>query len=104
MMELGGAFGLGIGARLLGREIFKLIPFAGSAVAGAYAAASTYALGCTLCKYFGWMRAGNVPDAATLRAFYAEELAEGRRRFAEFLKQGNQASAHFRAARSKASP
>ncbi len=88
--ELGGALGGGILVRLLGRELLKFIPVVGSAVGSLYAAATTYALGVTLCWYFAQKRMGNVPDAATLRKVYAKEQLEGRRRFEEILKHRNQ--------------
>ena len=52
MAEVAGAMGVGYLIRLGGRELLKFIPGFGSVVSGLYAAASTYALGCTLCTYF----------------------------------------------------
>ncbi len=56
MAEISGTLGIGFRGRLGGRELFKLIPGFGSAVAALFAAASTYALGCTLCAYFSFVR------------------------------------------------
>ena len=62
MTEIFSTLGLGISARLGGRELLKLIPVPGfgSAVSALFAAASTYALGCTLCRLLqprlGWGR------------------------------------------------
>jgi len=86
--EILSTLGLGLVARQGGRELLKLIPIPGlgSAAAGLYAAASTYALGLTLCAYFSHARAGDVPDPETLKRLYRDELAEGRRRFAEYLR------------------
>jgi hypothetical protein len=51
-----------------------------------YAAASTYALGRTLCVYFSHTRHGDVPDSATLRKLYAEQYEEGRRRMRAYFE------------------
>ncbi len=66
----------------------KLIPIPGlgSAAAALYAAASTYALGCTLCAYFSYVQQGDVPDRKVLDALYREQFEEGRRRFREYLR------------------
>jgi uncharacterized protein (DUF697 family) len=83
--EILSAIGIGVAARLGGREVFKLIPGVGSAVAALFAAASTYGLGCTLCAYFSHVRNGDVPDAATLRQLYHDQYEEGRRRLGQYL-------------------
>ena len=87
LAEIASTVGVGLVARQGGRELLKLIPIpgVGSAAAAIYAAASTYALGCTLCAYFSYALAGDVPDPKVLQALYRDELAEGRRRFAEYL-------------------
>jgi uncharacterized protein (DUF697 family) len=54
------------------------------------AAATTYALGCTLCWYFEQVRNGITPTADKIRTFFAHEMAEGRRRFEEYLKSRSQ--------------
>lgn len=87
MAEVAGAMGVGYLVRLGGRELLKLIPGFGSVVSGLYAAASTYALGCTLCVYFSRIQDGDVPDAAFLRKLYAEQMEEGRKRLGPYLKQ-----------------
>ena len=73
------ASGLGIGylARFGVRELAKLIPLpgVGSAISGAFAAASTYGLGIALCEYFGHVLDGNVPDAKMFRGWYQEAFA-----------------------------
>ena len=77
--------GLGIGycARFGVRELAKLVPVpgVGSAISGAFAAASTYALGVALCEYFGHIRDGNVPDAKMFRGWYHEAFVAARQRF-----------------------
>lgn len=79
------ASGLGIGyfARFGIRELAKLIPVpgVGSAISGAFAAASTYGLGIALCEYFGHIRNGNVPDAKVFRGWYQEAFTAARQRF-----------------------
>jgi uncharacterized protein (DUF697 family) len=79
------ASGLGIGylARFGIRELAKLIPIpgVGSAISGAFAAASTYGLGIALCEYFGHVRDGNLPDAKMFRGWYQEAFAAARQRF-----------------------
>jgi uncharacterized protein (DUF697 family) len=95
MAEISGTLGVGFLVRLGGRELLKFIPGFGSAVSAMFAAASTYALGCTLCAYFSHVRDGDVPDPALLRQLYKEQYAEGRRRLREYLdhaagRQGSQ--------------
>lgn len=86
--EVAGTLGMGFLARLGGRELLKFIPGFGSTVAALYAAASTYALGRTLCAYFSYARAGDLPDPEVLRQLYAEQFEAGRRRLATLLKPG----------------
>lgn len=86
MAEIGGTLGVGYLAQLGGRGLLKVVPGFGSAVAGLYAAASTYALGRTLCAYFSYMLNGDVPDKDALRKLYAEEYEEGRRRMRVYLE------------------
>lgn len=79
------ASGLGVGylARFGVRELAKLIPLpgVGSVVSGAFAAASTYALGIALCEYFGHVLDGNVPDAKMFRGWYRAAFAAAKPRF-----------------------
>jgi uncharacterized protein (DUF697 family) len=84
--EVLGSVGFGLAARLGIREAFKLIPVWGSAITGLFAAASTYALGCTLCAYFGYVRKGELPEPEALRRLYREQYQEGRRRMDEYLR------------------
>jgi uncharacterized protein (DUF697 family) len=87
MGELGSAIGSGFAARLVGRSLFAMIPVVGTPIAAGYAAATTYALGCTLCWYFARVRKGVTPAADEVRTKFAREMAEGRRRFREYLKR-----------------
>lgn len=86
MAEIAGSLGIGFAARMGGREAFKLIPGVGSAVAALFAAASTYALGCTLCAYFSFIRDGDIPDSAAMRHLYQKEYEEGRKRLTAYLE------------------
>ena len=72
--EVAASLGLGIVARQASRELVKLIPWVGSAVSSALAWASTYALGRAFCYYYEAVYEGHVPDAATLRKFYHDQL------------------------------
>jgi uncharacterized protein (DUF697 family) len=85
MAEISGTLGIGFLVRLGGRELLKFIPGFGSAVSALFAAASTYALGCTLCAYFSFVRDGDIPGPAAFRQLYAQQYAEGRRRLREYL-------------------
>lgn len=87
MGELGSAIGSGFVARLAGRSLLAMIPVVGTPFAAIYAAATTYALGRTLCWYFAQVRKGVTPAADKVRATFAQEMSEGRRRFREYLKQ-----------------
>jgi len=88
MAEFGTAVGGSMLARIFRSLISKVVPVFGSIFGAAYNAATTYALGCTLCWYFSQIKRGATPDADRLRVFYAKELEEGRRRFTEYLKRG----------------
>ena len=86
MTEVVGTLGIGLVARLGGRELLKVVPGLGSAVSALFAAASTYALGCTLCVYFSRVRDGDVPQPAFLRKLYKEQYREGRLRLSGYLE------------------
>ena len=92
MTEFGTAVGGSMLARMVRSILAKFIPGFGSVFGAAYNAATTYALGCSLCWYFAQLRRGASPDASKLREFYAKELDEGRRRFAEYLKFGREST------------
>ena len=88
MTEILGTLGFGAAFRLgiLGaREALKVVPWVGSSLCALFCAASTYALGFTLCAYFTGVRGGEVPDAQTLREIYKVQYAEGRRRLRQYL-------------------
>jgi len=76
-LELLATVGVGVLFRQGARSLFKVIPGVGSVVSGAYAGATTYALGCALCFYYQAVFDGHVPTAERLKVFYEEKLAEG---------------------------
>ena len=86
LAEIFGGLGLAFAGRLGLREALKAIPGYGSAATAAYAAATTYAMGRTLCVYFGDLRDGDLPDSSRLRELYRQQFEEGRRALAEYLK------------------
>ncbi len=83
--EFFGLLGMSIGAayvaRLLGREVVKLIPGWGQTVGAMWGATAsgttTYALGQTASVYFVNRRRGAPMDAEAIRRVYAEALATG---------------------------
>jgi len=85
--EVLGALGVGYLGRLGGRELLKLIPGYGSAMAAAYSGASTYALGRTLCVYFHRARDGSLPDKEEFRTIYETYFQEGSQRLRTYLER-----------------
>ncbi len=79
--QLATVLGTGLVVRQLARQAAKLVPVVGSALGGAAAFAATYALGRALCYYFQAVHAGHVPDAATLRRVYDEQIAAAEKLF-----------------------
>lgn len=90
--EISSALGMGVLSGLGGRELVKLVPVFGSAVSGLYTAATTYALGWTLCKYFSLAQDGDLPDAQTIQNIYKERLKEGRELLKNYMKNMNETS------------
>ncbi len=84
--EIAASVGGGLVGQLALRQLAKLIPGLGVAVASAGTGAATYALGQVLCLYFRRVRAGAAPDGEQLRAAYAAELARGRDVVGRILK------------------
>jgi uncharacterized protein (DUF697 family) len=72
--EMAASLGSGLIARQAVRELAKIIPVVGSAVAAAAAGASTYALGRAFCTYDQRVNAGHMPDAAAEKRLYESEL------------------------------
>jgi uncharacterized protein (DUF697 family) len=85
MAEIGGAIGIGFAGKLGVRGLVKLAPGVGSAMAAAYSAATTYALGRTLCVYFSHVLKGDVPTQAQFQKLYEQEFERARTRFKEYL-------------------
>lgn len=73
--EIAASLGAGLLARQAVRELAKLIPVVGSAVAAAAAGASTYALGRAFCLYDQRMNSGHLPDAEAVKKIYDSELS-----------------------------
>ena len=69
----------GIGVGLLGRELIKLVPMYGWAVAGVYSGAMSYALGRAFCVYLYGFQRGALPDKASLQQAYNEAFQDARR-------------------------
>ena len=65
---------MGVVIRQIRRELVKIVPYVGSVLAAAFAAASTYALGRAFCYYYSAVLKGHVPQAKDIRRFYDEEL------------------------------
>jgi len=76
-LELLATVGVGVLFRQGARSLLKVVPGIGSVVAGVYAGASTYALGCALCFYYQVIFDGHLPTAERLKTFYEEKFAEG---------------------------
>ncbi|MBM4254868.1 MAG: DUF697 domain-containing protein [Deltaproteobacteria bacterium] len=76
-LELAGAVGLGLLFRQAARSLLKVIPGFGNAIAGVYAGATTYALGCALCFYYQEIFDGHLPRPEQIKSFYDDKLAEG---------------------------
>ena len=90
MKEILALLGLGGASRVLGlagRELVKGVPGLGSAAAGLYNAATTYALGMSTCLYFERLARGQAPDATEFRQVYHEHLFEGQTRLKQYLQQ-----------------
>ena len=89
MAEIAGALGIGFLTRLGVRELLKLVPVPGlgESVSALYAAASTYALGLALCKYFSRVRGGAKLDVDVIRRLYAAELKRSKLWIAERMRQ-----------------
>jgi uncharacterized protein (DUF697 family) len=87
VVEVSAALGLGFVGRLGLRELLKFVPGIGSVVAGTYAAASTYALGCAFCAYFSFALTGDVPPAGMLRRLYHDEFRRARQHLSAYLRQ-----------------
>lgn len=88
--EILGTLGLGILSRWGGRELLKAIPGVGIAASAVYTAATTYALGETLCVYFSRVREGAIPQGEELRNLYEGFFKEGQTLMRKYLDQARQ--------------
>jgi uncharacterized protein (DUF697 family)/predicted GTPase len=82
---LGASLGISFLPRMLARSFLAGIPGVGTAAAGIWTASSTYAIGCTLCRYCADASRGGAPTTAELGRMYQDELARGRERFNEYF-------------------
>ncbi len=73
----------GFFAQAIGRELIKLIPGFGSAIAATWAAAYTWALGEGACAYFGDLAGGKTPDPKRIQAAMRDAFASARQQFKE---------------------
>lgn len=80
---LGAGIAVGLGVRMAGRSLAKLIPGWGQTAGAVWAAgangATTYALGKAACLYLQRRREGEDVDAEALRRTFREALKQGRR-------------------------
>ncbi|OQK17966.1 hypothetical protein AU255_08950 [Methyloprofundus sedimenti] len=78
-----GGLGVGLGVR----ELAKLIPGWGSAIAGLSTAAMTYALGMTLCFYYAKTKQGEAFTSESLKNVYEDQFQRGRELLKARFKQ-----------------
>jgi uncharacterized protein (DUF697 family) len=76
--EFTSLIGVSVGAGFLGRELLKIVPIYGSAVAGVYSGAMTYALGKAFCVYLSGIKRGALPDPATIKKVYDDAFIQAR--------------------------
>lgn len=76
--EFTALMGTSVGVGLLGRELLKLVPVYGWAVAGAGSGAMTYALGKAFCMYLYGVKRGAMPDQTALKQAYNQAFSTAR--------------------------
>jgi uncharacterized protein (DUF697 family) len=91
-IEMGGSSGILV--RQAGRELLKIIPYAGSVASGALAGASTYALGKAFCFYYQRVHHGHIPQPEDLKRYYQEQLAEAEKAWRTVRKQAREGETH----------
>jgi len=84
--EIASLLGSSYLLRLGGRELLKLIPVYGEAIAAAYAGATTYALGHLLCMYFEYLRQGKRMDKVEFEQAFAENMERAKALLANMKK------------------
>jgi len=80
-LEISASMGMGLLMQQAVREVAKFIPYVGSAVGGAIAYGSTYALGRAFLSYLQQLHDGHAPDTATVKALYQTHLMEAEKRW-----------------------
>jgi uncharacterized protein (DUF697 family) len=79
LKELASALGLGLLAREARRSLIKMIPglgtILGSVAGGAWAGATTFALGKAFCLYYQEIHDGHQPSKARLKELFNEQLS-----------------------------
>jgi len=86
LSEILGGLGLGfLVGRMGSREVLKFIPVVGSTITALYSAATTYALGVTLCYYFSRIQNGGIPGKDEFQKIFAAQYEEGRAKLKEYL-------------------
>lgn len=83
------SIGGGFMAQLLGRELIKLIPGFGSAIAAAWAWAYTWALGKAACFYFGELMEGKKPDPEKIKEVMNEFFHNAQEQFKNSSKMSH---------------
>ncbi len=76
--EFVGLMGTGFAIGMLGRELVKIIPVYGWAVAGLYSGAMTYALGQAFCLYLHGVKRGALPTDKELKQTYSQAFVHAR--------------------------
>ncbi|MBD2494294.1 GTPase family protein [Nostoc sp. FACHB-280] len=71
----------GFFAQAIGRELVKIIPGFGSAIAASWAAAYTWSLGEAACVYFGDVMGGKKPDPQKIQSVMQAEFQAAKERF-----------------------
>ena len=71
----------GFFAQAIGRELIKLIPGFGSAIAASWAAAYTWSLGEGACVYFGDLLGGKKPDPKKIQLVMKESFTSAQEQF-----------------------
>lgn len=71
----------GFFAQAIGRELVKLIPGFGSAIAASWAAAYTWSLGEGACVYFGELMGGKKPDPEKIQLVMKQAFASAQEQF-----------------------
>jgi uncharacterized protein (DUF697 family) len=85
LVALGPAVGVSFLPRMVARSFLAGVPVLGSAAAGVWTAATTYALGCALCWYYAEVARGAEPNTAAISRVYHEELLRGHERFQTYF-------------------